>query len=343
MAIPPSPKRPQVTTTPSPDQPQRTTRATTQVTTTLSSSCPGETMIAGKAGIVPGLRDVLAMLRPRQWTKNLLLFAGLLFSQNLFQMPLLLKTALAFGVFCLLSGAVYILNDIFDLTADRKHYRKRHRPLASGRVKVGQALVVFFILSAASFYASFMLGRPFLAVAVLYFLLVLCYSACLKHVVILDVFAVALGFLLRAVAGGLVIGVRISPWLLICTLLLALFLALTKRRQEYVLMENGGSEHRRVLADYSVVFLDQLISIVTASTIMAYSLYTFSAGRTEYLMLSIPFVIYGIFRYLYLVHKREMGGSPEEVLLQDRPLLVNIVLWVAVCIAILYLDGNGII
>jgi 4-hydroxybenzoate polyprenyltransferase len=283
------------------------------------------------------------MLRPKQWTKNLLLFAGLVFSQNLFNTPLLLKTVLAFGVFCLLSGSVYILNDIHDLAEDRKHYKKRSRPLASGRLGVREALVIFFILAVISFYLAFNLGIPFLAAAVLYFLLVFSYSLWFKHIVIIDVFAVAVGFLLRAVAGGVVIGVRISPWLLICTLLLALFLALTKRRHEYMVMENNGKEHRRVLADYSVAYLDQLVSIVTASTIMAYSLYTFTASSTEYLMLSIPFVIYGIFRYLFLVHKREMGGSPEDVLLKDKPLIVNIILWVAVCVVILYLDRRGII
>jgi len=292
---------------------------------------------------VPEWIAVLAMLRPKQWTKNLLLFAGLVFSQNLFNTPLLLKTVLAFGVFCLLSGSVYILNDFHDLSADRKHYRKRNRPLASGRLGVGQALAISAILAAVSFYAAFKLGAPFLAAAVLYFFLVLSYSLWFKHIVIIDVFAVALGFLLRAVAGGVVIGVRISPWLLICTLLLALFLALTKRRHEYVVMENNGIEHRRVLAEYSVAYLDQLVSIVTASTIMAYSLYTFSAGRSQYLMLSIPFVIYGIFRYLFLVHKKEMGGSPEDVLLKDKPLIINILLWVAACVIVLYLDGRGIV
>ncbi len=282
---------------------------------------------------------VLEILRPRQWTKNLFLFAGLVFSQNLFNPPLCLRALLACAVFCLLSGSVYILNDLVDLAADRKHYSKRHRPLAAGRIGIRPAVFLFFLLLAASLGAAFWLGNAFLAVGVLYFLLVAGYSLCFKHLVIIDVFAVASGFLLRAVAGGVAIGVRISPWLLICTLLLALFLALTKRRHEYVMLENNGTEHRRVLADYSVAYLDQLISIVTASTIMAYSLYTFTAGRTEYFMLSIPFVIYGIFRYLFLVHKKDMGGSPEDVLLQDRPFIVNICLWVLVCVLILYLEA----
>ncbi len=292
----------------------------------------------GQARLLQEVFAVIGILRPRQWTKNLFLFAGLVFSQNLFNPPLFFRVLLAFAVFCLLSGSVYIINDLIDLAEDRKHYLKRKRPLASGRISVRRAICIFFILLMVSLLMAFSLGSAFLAVGLLYFLLVTGYSLWLKHLVIIDVFAVASGFLLRVVAGGVVIGVRISPWLLICTLLLALFLALTKRRYEYVALENNGTEHRRVLADYSVAYLDQLISIVTASTIMAYSLYTFTAGRTEYFMLSIPFVIYGIFRYLFLVHKREMGGSPEDVLLQDRPFIVNICLWVLVCVVILYLE-----
>lgn len=282
---------------------------------------------------------LVGILRPRQWTKNLFLFAGLVFSQNLFNPPLFFKALLAFGVFCLLSGSVYIINDIIDLDEDRKHYSKRNRPLASGQISVRQALCVFFILLVVSLSVAFVLGRVFLLAGISYFILVSSYSLWFKHFVIIDVFAVASGFLLRAVAGGAVIGVRISPWLLICTLLLALFLALTKRRHEYLVLENNGTEHRRVLAEYSLAYLDQLISIVTASTIMAYSLYTFTAGRTEYLMLSIPFVVYGIFRYLFLVHKREMGGSPEDVLLKDKPFIINICLWVLVCVVILHLEA----
>ncbi|MDO9533940.1 MAG: decaprenyl-phosphate phosphoribosyltransferase [Bacillota bacterium] len=294
-----------------------------------------------KRKLLPVFFALFRILRPKQWTKNLLLFAGLVFSQNLFHTPLLFKTLLAFGVFCLLSGSVYIFNDIRDLSEDRKHYKKRSRPLAAGQLSIRQAFFFFYIILAVSFYLAYTLGIPFFVTGVLYFLLVFGYSLCFKHIVILDVFAVALGFLLRAVAGGVVIGVSISPWLLICTLLLALFLALTKRRNEYLVLENNGTEHRRVLEDYSVAYLDQLVSIVTASTIMAYSLYTFTASGNEYLMISIPFVIYGIFRYLFLVHKKDMGGSPEDVLLKDKPLIVSILLWVAVCIAVIYLDGGG--
>lgn len=288
------------------------------------------------SGSWPQTGAIFSLLRPRQWTKNFFLLAGLVFSGNLFCPPLLGRAALALVAFCLLSGAVYIMNDIIDIEEDRKHSRKCRRPLAAGQIRVGQAWLVFLLLLTVSLGLAFLLGKYFLLVAVLYFLLVAGYSLYLKHIVILDVFAVAGGFLLRVAAGGAAVGVRISPWLLICTLLLALFLALTKRRQEFISMGAGGSEHRRVLADYSVAYLDQLIAIVTAATIIAYSLYSFTASPTQDLMLTIPFVIYGIFRYLFLVHQKALGGSPEEVLLQDRPLGVSILLWALACVFLLY-------
>lgn len=287
------------------------------------------------------LRAAFSLLRPRQWTKNFFLFAGLVFSGNLFHLPLLYRTLLAFGAFCLLSGAVYIVNDMVDLEEDRQHDRKRHRPLAAGRIRPRQARVIFGVLLAISGGLSFILGKNFLLVAALYFLLVTAYSLYFKHIVIIDVFAVAFGFLLRVVAGGVAISVRISPWLLICTLLLSLFLALAKRRHEFISLGEDGSAHRPVLADYSVAYLDQLINIVTAATIMAYSLYSFTASPTQDLMLTIPFVVYGLFRYLFLVHKRDRGGSPEEVLLQDKPLGASIFLWVLACVFILYLKAAG--
>lgn len=280
---------------------------------------------------------VFNLLRPRQWTKNFFLFAGLVFSGNLFHLPLFCKTLLAFGTFCLLSGAVYIVNDLADLEKDRQHPRKRHRPLAAGQIHPGQARVLLGILLVVSGGLSLMLGKYFLLVAVLYFLLVTGYSLFFKHIIILDVFAVALGFLLRVVAGGVAIDVYLSPWLLICTLLLSLFLALTKRRHEYLSLGTGGSAHRPVLADYSIDYLDQLINIVTATTIMAYSLYSFTASPSPDLMLTIPFVVYGLFRYLFLVQRKDEGGSPEDVLLQDRPLGISILLWVLACVFILYI------
>lgn len=281
--------------------------------------------------------DVITLLRPKQWTKNLLLFAGLLFSVNLFQTNLLYNSLLAFVCFCLLSSGVYIINDIVDMAEDRMHPRKRHRPLAAGRIAVRQAAMLLIIILIVSLYLAWRVSTPLLICGTAFFLLCLAYSLWLKRVVILDVFAIALGFLLRAVAGGVAIGVHISPWFLICTLLLSLFLALTKRRQESINLENNGIGHRQVLEHYPLQYLDQLISIVTAATILAYSLYTFTANHSPFFMLTIPFVIYGIFRYLYLVHKEQLGESPEDILLGDKPLLINIFLWVLLSIVILYL------
>ncbi len=295
----------------------------------------GSTSAARPSGVSFFL-SALNLLRPRQWTKNLLLFAGLVFSENLFCLPLLWRSLLAFTVFCLLSGSVYIFNDLCDLEEDRVHPRKSLRPLASGRIKIWQALAMALTLAAVSLSLAFNLGTSFLLISLLYFSLVLSYSVYFKHIVILDVFFIAAGFLLRAVAGGLVIEVSISPWLLICTLLLSLFLALNKRRSEILALDENRGNHRKVLMHYSVRYLDQLITIVTAAVIMAYSLYTFN--KVERLMLSIPFVIYGIFRYLYLVQHQDMGESPEEVLLKDKAMLLNIFLWVAVCVLILYFD-----
>lgn len=282
--------------------------------------------------------DILLLLRPRQWTKNLLLFAGIIFSLNLFQLTLLYNSLIAFISFCLLSSCVYIVNDIVDIEDDRKHPKKRNRPLAAGKIGIRQAVAVLIILLIISFYLAWSLNTLFLILGIIFFALCLTYSLWIKYMVILDVFAIAYGFLLRAAAGGVAINVEISPWLLVCTLLLSLFLALTKRRQESVNMKDNGKWYRKVLEQYSVQYLDQLISIVTAATILAYSLYTFTASRSPLYMVTIPFVIYGIFRYLYLVHNEKLGENPEEILLSDIPTIVNIILWVLVSILILYLD-----
>lgn len=282
--------------------------------------------------------DILLLLRPRQWTKNLLLFAGLIFSLNLFQLTLLYNSLIAFISFCLLSSCVYIVNDIVDIEDDRKHPKKRHRPLAAGKIGIRQAVAVLIILLIISLFLAWSIHPLLLILAIVFFALCLTYSLWIKYMVILDVFAIAFGFLLRAAAGGVAINVDISPWLLVCTLLLSLFLALTKRRQESVNMKDNGKWYRKVLEQYSVQYLDQLISIVTAATILAYSFYTFTASRSPLFMLTIPFVIYGIFRYLYLVHNEKLGENPEEILLSDIPTIVNIILWVLVSILILYLD-----
>lgn len=288
---------------------------------------------------------VFDSMRPKQWTKNVLLFAPLVFSQNLLDPVLLLKTAGAFAVFCLVSGGIYILNDLIDIEQDRKHPRKSKRPLASGLLKKKEAIIAFIVIIAFSLAASALLFNPFFLIcAVAYILLQTAYSTILKHIVILDVFSVSAGFLLRVVAGAEAIGVTFSTWLLFCTILLSLFLALSKRRHELVFLEDHAIEHRKILFEYSPRLLDQMISIVSTATVIAYILYTISDETvekfgTDNLKYTVPFVLYGIFRYLYLVHQKQEGGSPEWVLLNDKPILFTVILYGVVASLIIY-TGN---
>lgn len=279
-------------------------------------------------------KDLIESIRPKQWTKNLLIFAALLFTANLTDINLLVRSTLAFILFCFLSGSAYILNDLTDLEEDRAHPFKCKRPLASGRLKVSSTLGFSLFLAIFSLIAGYHLSFNFFLTALIYFLLNLVYSLSLKNIVIIDVLSISLGFVLRAVAGAVVIEVAISPWLLICTLLLALFLALGKRRQELTLLKDKAGYHRRILKRYSSSLLDQMISVVTSSTVIAYCLYTFTsetAQKAKFLMLTMPFVLYGIFRYLYLIYQKGEGGEPETILLKDKPLIVNILLWIIVC------------
>jgi 4-hydroxybenzoate polyprenyltransferase len=280
-------------------------------------------------------------LRPQQWVKNLLLFAGLIFSQNFYNLHLFLKSLAAFGLFCLLSSSVYIVNDILDRESDRKHPLKSNRPIAKGDIKISTAIVLFILLALISLGLSALLSVSFALMALSYLVLNLIYSRYLKHVVIIDVMCIALGFVIRAVAGAVVIGVEISPWLVVCTTLLALFLGFGKRRDELLILDTQAGNHRKILAEYSPYFLDQMISVVTASTVVAYAFYTLSPEvqiklQTKYMELTIPFVLYGVFRYLYLIHQKEGGGSPTKMLLGDPPLLINIILWFIAVILIIY-------
>jgi 4-hydroxybenzoate polyprenyltransferase len=284
---------------------------------------------------------ILQTLRPRQWTKNVAIFAALVFSQRLFELKFLLDTILAFLLFCLLSGSVYILNDLIDLEQDKKHPQKSKRPLASGKLSPSVAITVGTIIMVVSIAASYRLSIPFGMVATSYLILQIVYSFYLKHLVILDVFCVAAGFVLRVVGGAEVIQVPISSWLLICTILLSLFLAMSKRRHELILLEDNAVHHRKILYEYSPYFLDQMISVVTSSTVVAYALYTMSEEtvkkfHTDNLKFTIPFVIYGIFRYLYLIHQKNEGGSPERILLTDKPIIINILLYGLVVGLVLY-------
>ena len=285
--------------------------------------------------------NLLISLRPGQWTKNLFVFAGLLFGRRLLDPAAAGLAITACVVFCGLSGAVYLVNDVADRERDAYHPVKAHRPIASGALAPSTALIVAGILAAVCLLVAFLLKLQFGLVAAGYLALQLLYSGPLKHIVIIDVLAIAIGFVLRVVAGAVVIDVPASHWLLICTILLALFLALSKRRHELVLLADGAGGHRRILQEYSPYLLDQMIGVVTASTLMAYIFYATSPETAEkfgtsLLGLTIPFPLYGIFRYLYLVHQKEGGGSPSEMLLNDRPLLLCVALWGLTVAAIVY-------
>ena len=283
---------------------------------------------------------IAVSMRPRQWVKNLFVFAGLVFAQRLFTESAWRALA-GFAIFCALSGAIYLINDVADRERDRLDPRKRARPIAAGRLPAGVAVAAAIVLVVVGLVFAAILSRPFLVTALAYVVLLIAYSAWLKHIVIVDVLVVACGFVLRAVAGAVVIDVEMSGWLLICTILLALFLALGKRRYEYVALEQDAVRHRPILAEYSPALLDQMIAVVTASTVTAYALYTMSPEtvakfRTHWLPATLPFVLYGIFRYLYLLYQRRLGGNPSELLLSDRALLINTVCWICAVLLIIY-------
>jgi 4-hydroxybenzoate polyprenyltransferase len=295
----------------------------------------------GASGRRSAVLSLFISLRPGQWTKNLLVFAGLIFAKKLFELPAVLAAVGAFFIFCGLSGVVYLVNDVLDKDSDRRHPSKSRRPIAAGDLSVSAALTAAALIAAGALAAAFAIGWRFGSVAALYLTLQSLYSGLLKHIVILDVLTIAIGFVLRAVAGAVVLDVAISHWLLVCTILLALFIALAKRRHELVLLADGASRHRPILGEYSAYLLDQMIAVVTASTLIAYIFYTISPETeqkfgTAWLGLTIPFPLYGIFRYLYLVHRREGGGSPADLLLNDRPLLACVTLWVVAVALIIY-------
>jgi 4-hydroxybenzoate polyprenyltransferase len=285
--------------------------------------------------------NLLISLRPGQWAKNLIVFAGLLFGLRLFDATAVGRALAAFAVFCVLSGVVYLVNDIADRHTDRQHPHKARRPIASGALPVPMALLSAIVLGMAALAGAFALGPRFFLVAASYLALLLLYSGPLKHIVIIDVLTIAVGFVLRAVAGAVAVDVEISRWLLVCTILLALFISLAKRRHELLLLTDGAVSHRPILGEYTPYLLDQMIAVVTASTLIAYVFYTISPETeqkfgTQWLGLTVPFPLYGIFRYLYLVHLREGGGSPADLLLTDRPLLVCVTLWALSVVLIIY-------
>ncbi len=287
---------------------------------------------------------ILASMRPQQWIKNLFIFAALVFSGHLFSGPDFLRTFIGFSLFSLAASGIYLFNDITDIGRDRLHPVKSRRPLPSGRLPVSAAWVSSGLLLAGGLTGSYLLEPGFFALLATYALLNVLYSLYLKHVVILDVMTIAAGFVLRVLGGAVIIGVPTSEWLIICTVLLSLFLGFSKRRHELTVLETSADHHRSVLQHYSPYFLDQMIGIVTASTVMSYVLYTISEDTvlkfgTKHLIYTVPFVLYGIFRYLYLVHKLEKGGDPTRLALTDRPLLLNTILWICAASYIIYHKG----
>jgi len=279
-------------------------------------------------------------MRPHQWTKNAIIFAALVFDVKLLNLTYLWRTTIGFVLFCIISGTVYTINDLVDLDNDRRHPKKRLRPLAAGELSPTFARTAALAMALGSLVIAFLLDLRFGWALAGYLILQLAYSFKLKHIVLVDVMAIAAGFVLRVAAGAPLAEATISPWLYICTILLSLFLGLSKRRGELITLEDEAENHRPILGSYNLYFLDQLIAMVTSSTILAYALYTFSAPNLPSghgMMLTIPFVIYGLFRYMYLIHVEQWTRPPDEVLLTDRPSLVNVGLWGLTAIIILYI------
>jgi 4-hydroxybenzoate polyprenyltransferase len=289
----------------------------------------------------PLVLPLLRALRPVQWIKNAVVFAALVFSRQLFVPALAERTTAGFLLFCLLSSAAYLLNDLHDIEADRAHPLKRLRPLAAGQVRIGTAAATALALALVGLLGGFLLDRVFAAWAAAYMALQLAYSHGLRRFVLLDVLAISVGFVIRAAAGAALARVTASPWLIICTFLLALFLALAKRRHELVLLDAGASTHRASLVDYSPAFLDQALAMVAAATVVSYGLYTLApevraALGTDRLYVTLPIVLYGVLRYLWLVQRHDLGGDPTQHLLADAGLLGAVTLWLAVSALLIY-------
>jgi 4-hydroxybenzoate polyprenyltransferase len=288
------------------------------------------------------LRDILKSMRPTQWLKNVFILPALVFDRQLFYFPALLRTAIGFLLFCLLSSAIYLLNDVADIESDRKHPRKKIRPIAAGRLSVKTATTIAIFLLLVVFIGGYFLSKAFLATAILYWIVNVIYSKWVKHEPILDAITLSLGFLLRVYAGvSLIVVERFSPWLYVVASLISLYIVFGKRRSELNLIQSTSNEQRPVLDGYTIPFLDHLINIISATTIIAYSLYTFSAPNVpenHAMMLTIPFVIYGIFRYLYIMQVLCKGDTPEEIFLHDRPLQLVMILWAIIIILIFYLS-----
>jgi len=281
------------------------------------------------------INSIIISMRPKQWYKNLVIFAGILFSLNLFNINMWFEVIAAFLIFCAISGCVYLINDIIDCDRDKIHPLKKKRPIASGELSIFSAFSTALILLFAGLGCAYTLNVLFFYSTLSFFLLMLAYSLLLKNYFLVDILTISVGFVIRAVAGCLVISVIISPWLILCAFFIALFLAIGKRRHELLLMGEEAIIHRKNLNSYSLGMLEQMISITTAVLIISYSLYTFLANNIV-LMVTIPFIIYGIFRYLYLIHKKSHGGEPEK-LFNDKGLIFCLVIWILLVTIILYI------
>jgi 4-hydroxybenzoate polyprenyltransferase len=286
-------------------------------------------------------KDYLRLIRVRQWTKNMLIFAAPIFADRLFDPVSMEKAILAFAAFCLTASTIYVLNDWKDEESDRIHPDKKHRPLASGRVSHGEALALVALLAAGTVFIAIETGHGLWEMLLAYALLNIAYTFLLKRVIILDLFIVSIGFIMRAMTGGIVIGVPISSWLLMCTFFLALFMSAGKRRHEVLLLGDLSKDHRSTLAEYPVRLLDQMIAVLTGLSIVTYSLYTlspqtFQKFHSERMVYTIPVVTFGLFRYLYLVYQKDMGGKPEEIMLRDRTIQMTVLIWIALVIWVIY-------
>lgn len=281
------------------------------------------------------IKYLILSMRPKQWYKNIVVFAALIFSHSLFDKRLLLDSIFAFVVFCILSGSVYIINDIIDRKKDCLHPIKKNRPIASGKLRLSYATIYVILILSCSLISAFAINRLFGYASLAYFFLFLTYSFILKHIVIVDILTIAAGFVIRAMAGAIIINTVPSPWLIVCTLLLAIFLALGKRRHELLLLGDDAGRHRPILNNYSVAMLEQMTSSTIAAIIISYSMYTFMTSNI-YMMFTIPFVIYGLFKYLQIIHMDKSGGEPE-LIFGDKGMIANIVLWIMSILTILYL------
>lgn len=293
-------------------------------------------------GIGMTIRGLLVEMRPMEWSKNLLVFSGLIFSRSLTDPHNVAVSFIGFVLFCCAASGVYLFNDLCDLKEDREHPVKRHRPLASGALSVNVARFTMLVLFATASVGALLLSHWFAVLIGVYLATCLAYSLKLKDIVILDVILIASGFVIRAISGAVIISVDVSEWLVLCTSMVALLVGFGKRRHELVLLEASAENHRRSLSDYSVGFLDSIMNICAGAAVLTYALYTRADQTVERvgsraMLLTIPFVVYGVFRYLFLIHRREAGGDPVQILFRDRPTLLNLLLWILTAGLVIYL------